>query len=113
MKSVRRDIQEYQIEHQLMASYGIFHIMGFIILQSPIKSVLYLTAVLSMLVDLSKKSFWLDLTNQIIVILIKFRQGKVDFIADIKKMFFQVLVSKEHRSLLQFCGGKMATCPRS
>ena len=41
-----------------------------------------------------------DLTNQIIGILIRFRQGKVAFVADIEKMFFQVLVSKEHRSLL-------------
>ena len=55
-------MQEYQIEHQLMASYGNYLITGSIILQNPIKSVLYLTAVLSMLVDLSTKSFWLDLT---------------------------------------------------
>ena len=50
-------MQEYQIEHQQMASHGIYLMMGFIILKSPIKSVLYLTAVLSMLVDLSTKSF--------------------------------------------------------
>ena len=43
-----------------------------------------------------------DLTNQIIGILIRFRQGKVAFVADIEKMFFQVLVSKEHRSLFHF-----------
>ena len=55
-------MQEYQIEHQLMVSYGIYLIMGFIILQNLIKSTLYLTEVLSMLVDLSTKSFWLDLT---------------------------------------------------
>ena len=54
-----------------------------------------------------------DLTNQIIGILIRFRQGKVAFVADIEKMSFQVLVTKEHRSLLCFCGGKMATCPKS
>ena len=49
-------------EHQLMARYGIYLIMGFIIQENPIKSMLYLTAVLSMPVDLSAKSFWLDLT---------------------------------------------------
>ena len=43
-----------------------------------------------------------DMTNQIIGILIRFRQRKVAFVADIEKMFFQVLVSKEHRSLLPF-----------
>ena len=43
-----------------------------------------------------------DLTNQIIGILIRFRQGRVAFVADIEKMFFQVFVSKEHRSLFRF-----------
>ena len=62
MKSMRRGMQEYRIEHQLMASYGIYLVIGFIILQNPIKSVLYLTAVLSMQSDLSTKSFCLDLT---------------------------------------------------
>ena len=95
MKSLKRDMQEYQIEHQLMTSYGTYLIMGFI-LQNPIKSVLHLTAVLSMLVDLSTK------TNQIIGILVRFRQGNVVFVPDIEKTFFQVLVSKEHRSLLHF-----------
>ena len=52
----------YQVEHQLMTNYGIYLIMEFIIQQNPIKSALYLTAVLSMMVDLSTKSFWLDLT---------------------------------------------------
>ena len=37
-----------------MASYDIYIIMGFIILQNPIKSLLHLTAVLSMQVNLSK-----------------------------------------------------------
>ena len=62
MKSSRRDMQEYQIEDQLMASYGIYLIMWFIILQNRIKSALYLAAVLSILVDLSTKSFCMDLT---------------------------------------------------
>ena len=43
-----------------------------------------------------------DLTNQIVGILIRFKQGKVAFVADIKKMFFQVLVSKEHKSLARW-----------
>ena len=55
-------MQEYQLEHQLMTIYDIYLITGFIIPQNPIKSALHLTAVLSMLVDLSTKSFWLDLT---------------------------------------------------
>ena len=42
-----------------------------------------------------------DLTKQIIGILIRFRQGKVSFVSNIEKMFFQVLVVKENRSLLQ------------
>ena len=33
-------MQEHQIEHQLMANYGIYLMMGFIILQNPIKTVL-------------------------------------------------------------------------
>ena len=43
-----------------------------------------------------------DLTNQIIDILIRLMQQKVAFVADIEKMFFQVLVRKEYRSLLHF-----------
>ena len=43
-----------------------------------------------------------DLTNQIVGTLIKFRQDKVAFVADIEKMFFQIYVSNEHRSLLRF-----------
>ena len=43
-----------------------------------------------------------DLTNQTVGTLIKFRQDKVAFVADIQKMFFQVYVSHEHRSLLRF-----------
>ena len=34
MKSLRRDIQEYQTQHQLMASFGIYLIMRFFILQN-------------------------------------------------------------------------------
>ena len=38
-------------------------------------------------------------TNQITDSLIRSRPGKVAFAADIEKMFFQVLVSKKHKSL--------------
>ena len=62
MKSLREVMQECHIKHHLMASCGIYLIMGFIIRQNPIKLVLYLTAMLSMQVDLLTKSFWLDLT---------------------------------------------------
>ena len=37
-----------------------------------------------------------DLTNQIVGTLIKFKQDKVAFVADIEKMFFQIYVSNEH-----------------
>ena len=43
-----------------------------------------------------------NLINQIVEILIKFRQSKEAFVADIEKRFFQVYVSNEHRSLLGF-----------
>ena len=43
-----------------------------------------------------------DLTNQIVGTLIKFKQDKVAFVADTEKMFFQVYVSNEYRSLLCF-----------
>ena len=41
------------------------------------------------------------MTTQITDTLIRFRQGKEAFVADIEKMFFQVLVSTEHRSLFR------------
>ena len=53
-----------------------------------------------------------DLTNQIIGILIRFRQGRVTFVADIEKMFFQVLFSKEHRSLLSFSWWQEGDLPK-
>ena len=43
-----------------------------------------------------------DLTNQVVGTLTKFRQDEVAFVADIEKMFFQVYVGNEHRSLLGF-----------
>ena len=43
-----------------------------------------------------------DLIYYFIGSLIKFRQGKVAFVADIEKTFFQVLGSKEHRGLSHF-----------
>ena len=44
----------------------------------------------------------LDLINQIVGTMIKFRQDKVAFVADIENMFFQVYMSNENRSLLHF-----------
>ena len=43
-----------------------------------------------------------DFTNQIVGTLIRFRQERIAFVADIEKMFFQVLVSDDHRNLLHF-----------
>ena len=43
-----------------------------------------------------------DLTNQIIGTLIRFRQERTAFVADIEKMFFQVFLSDDHRNLLHF-----------
>ena len=43
-----------------------------------------------------------DLTNKIVGTLTKFRQDEVAFVADIEKMFFQIYVGNEHRSLLGF-----------
>ena len=43
-----------------------------------------------------------DLTNQQIGVLTRFRQEKVAVMADIDKMYFQILVADEHRSLLRF-----------
>ena len=43
-----------------------------------------------------------DLTNQIVGTLIRFRQEKIVFVADIEKMFFQVLVSDDHQNLIRF-----------
>ena len=43
-----------------------------------------------------------DLTNQLIGVLTRFRQEEVAVIADIEKMYFQILVADEHRSLLRF-----------
>ena len=59
--------------------HGVYH------LAKPNKILLYLTAVLSMQVDLSTKLLVGPyLTNQIIGVLIRFRQGKVAFVADIR-----------------------------
>ena len=44
----------------------------------------------------------LDLTNQLIGVLTRFRQEEVAVIADIEKMHVQILVADEHRSLLRF-----------
>ena len=43
-----------------------------------------------------------DLSNQIVGTLIRFRQEKIVFVAEIEKMFFQALLSDNHRNLLRF-----------
>ena len=43
-----------------------------------------------------------DLTNQIVGILPRFREGRVAFMEDIEAMFYQVRVPEEHRSLSRF-----------
>ena len=43
-----------------------------------------------------------DLTNQIISILVKFREDFVAIMADIEAMFYQVFVADQHRNLLSY-----------
>ena len=43
-----------------------------------------------------------DLTNQIISVLLRFRQERVAFKADIEAMFYQVRIPPEQRSYLKF-----------
>ena len=43
-----------------------------------------------------------DLTNKLIGVLARFQQEEVAVMADIKKMFFRILVANGHRSLLRF-----------
>ena len=43
-----------------------------------------------------------DLTNQLMGVLTRFRQEEVAVMADIEKMYFQILAADEHRSLLRF-----------
>ena len=43
-----------------------------------------------------------DLGNKLVCILTKFRENKVAFMADIEKMYFQIFVVVQHRSLLRF-----------
>ena len=43
-----------------------------------------------------------DLTNQIVGILVKFREDYMAIMADIAAMFYQVFVANQHRSLLSF-----------
>ena len=97
-------MQEYQLEHQLMTIYDIYPHHGVYHPAKPSKICLAFDcsgeyAGRSINKELLVGS---DLTNQIIGIPIRFRQGKVAFVADIEKKFFQVLVSEEHRSLLHF-----------
>ena len=43
-----------------------------------------------------------DLANQIVGVLLRFRKEHVAFMADIKSMFYQVLVPPHQRSLLRY-----------
>ena len=44
----------------------------------------------------------LDLTNQIVGVLTRFREDEIAFMADIEKMFYQVQVPVEQRKFLRF-----------
>ena len=54
-----------------------------------------------------------DLTNQIIGVLIKFREEPVAVMADIEAMFYQVFVAEKHRSLLSFLWWENGNCDLS
>ena len=43
-----------------------------------------------------------DLTNQLVVVLIRFRVGPVAFMANIQAMFYHVKVPEKERSFLRF-----------
>ena len=44
----------------------------------------------------------LNLTNQIVGVLSRFREHDVAFMADIESMFYQVMISEEHKCYLKF-----------
>jgi hypothetical protein len=55
-----------------------------------------------------------DLTNNLIGVLLRFRQEGIAFMADIQKMFYQVRVPVKHRNYLRFFwypGGDLNRCP--
>ena len=54
-----------------------------------------------------------DLTNQIIGVLIKFRQEPLAVMADTEAMFYQVFVAEKHRSLLSFLWWENGNCDLS
>ena len=45
---------------------------------------------------------WLDLTNQLVGVLVRFRVGSVAFMANIQAMFYQGKVPEKQRSFLRF-----------
>jgi hypothetical protein len=54
------------------------------------------------------------MTNTLVGVLTRFRQGPIAFLADIEAMFCQVRVSSEHRSFLRFlwwCDGDYEQSP--
>ena len=54
-----------------------------------------------------------DLTNQIIGVLIKFREEPVAAMTDVEAMFYQVFVVEKHRSLLSFLWWENGNCDLS
>ena len=87
-----------------MEEHGIYHIMVFI---TPHKS-----SKLRVVFDCSAElNGWSinkellpspDLTNKLVGVLTKFRENKVTFMADIEKMYFQIFVAEQYRSLPRF-----------
>ena len=43
-----------------------------------------------------------DLANQLVGVITRFRENKVEFMADIEKMHFQIFIADKHRCILRF-----------
>ena len=54
----------------------------------------------------------LDLTNQLMGVLTRLRQEELAVMTDIEKMYFQILGTDEHRSLLRFLWWKNGDMPK-
>ena len=104
-----------RVSDRTPADGRLWYLPHHIILQNPIKSALYLTAVLSMLVYLSKKSFWLDLTLLIRSLVSSSYLGKEKLLLSQtqKRCSFKFWLAKNIGVCCAFCGGKMTTCPGS
>ena len=90
MKSLRRDMQEY---------HGVYHPAK----PNKICVLFDCSAEYAGRSIIKELLVGPDLTNQIIGILIRFQQGKTVFVADIEKMFFQLLRHFEVISMLMIC----------